>query len=858
MHENFDKKNDKKISSSEAEINLDPDDAEKLFHLYGKEINITNRQEAIEELAGNVEKYKNIIETINGVVYLVDENGFILFISKSIQNVFGYRQVEVLGKNFFEFVPEEDLTIAKSRFAKLTTAKNSLSEYRLKSKDGKLKRVNFISKAVFNKSEFAGVMGILIDISKDNKATKILESQSHLLKTVGEGCIAINLISEGITFGISNSKRTENILREVGKKLPDILEYSKILFYTHTPDNVINYVSPHSKKLLGLDPDELKMRWTELLTDNPVNQKGIELTKIAIETGVPQQPFEIEMRNDKKEIVWFEVQEIPVVKDGKTEIIVGSLRDITERKKAEEKLQTNQSLLTHALELANMGHWEYDIATDTFTFNDQFYKMLHTNIKEMGSYTMSSTEYVKRFVHPEDISFVSKRIGVIKSSEERNISKELEHRIIYADGNVGNIIVRIGIVKDRKGKTIRTYGVNQDITKRKAVENELIEAKERAEESNRLKSSFLANMSHEIRTPMFGILGFADILKDELIEPSHIEMVSTIKESGMRLISTLNSILDLSRIEANKQDIKTSPVNLNEIIKGVIQLYKPLVKNKNIYLKYIFPEKKIYLNSDKDLLYKIFNNLIDNAVKYTDHGGIVVKLMAQDENSDKKILVEITDTGIGISKEFHKIIFEPFRQASEGSSRKYEGAGLGLSITKKFIELLNGSIFLKSKPEEGSTFIVTFPYPGVAKETTYHSKTPPVVNAITNNPFNNVKVLLVEDEPSNASVISTYLKDYLKLDHVSDGNSAVKACSSKKYDVVLMDINLKGIDGVETLKQICNLDNHYSKIPIIAVTAYAMVGDREKFISNGFTDYISKPFNRSQLLMLLTDIFKND
>ena len=253
-----------------------------------------------------------------------------------------------------------------------------------------------------------------------------------------------------------------------------------------------------------------------MLTENPVNQKGIELTEIAIKTGIPQQPFEIEVRNDKNKIVWFEVHDIPIVKNGKTVLMVGFLRDITARKKAEEELQTSQSLLTHALEMANMGHWEYDVKTDTFTFNDQFYKMLRTSVKEIGSYTMSSTEYVKRFVHPEDISFVSKKIGIIESKEETNISNELEHRIIYADGNVGNIIVRVGIVKDRNGKTIRTYGVNQDITKRKAVENELIEAKERAEESSRLKSSFLANMSHEIRTPMFGILGFAEILMDEL------------------------------------------------------------------------------------------------------------------------------------------------------------------------------------------------------------------------------------------------------------------------------------------------------------------------------------------------------
>ncbi len=815
-----------------------------------------NKRVTTEELAANVEKYSHIIENINGVLYITNANGFITFISNSVQGVFGYRKDEVLGMNFLKFVSEEDLQIAKSSFARLSAEKNSLSEYRFRSKEGKLKLVICISKTVYNRSKFAGVMGVLIDISEINNAEKGFQSHSNLLKNVGEGAIAINLITDGNIGDISNGDRTEKALREIKLKLPELLENSKILFYTHTPDHIINFASPYSKQLLGIDPDEEKICWTELLTENPVNQKGIEFTEMAIETGIPPKPFEIEMRNDKKEILWFEVQEIPIVKDGKTFLMVASLRDNTERKKTEVELQTSQSLLIQALEMANMGHWEYDVITDTFTFNDQFYKLLRTSAMEVGSYTMSSTEYVKRFVHPEDSSFVFKVISNGNESTEGH--KEFEHRIIYADGNVGNIIVRIGIVKDVNGRIIRTFGVNQDITKHKSIENELIEAKKRAEESNRLKSIFLTHMSHEIRTPMVGILGFAELLWDELTEPSHVEMLSTIKKSGIRLVTTLNSILDLSRVEANKHEIKIAPVNLTEIIEETVKLHEPTVRSKKIYLKYILPEKNVYLNSDKDLLHKIFNNLIDNAVKYTHHGGVIVKLSVQDEVSYKKILVEITDTGIGIPREFHEIIFEPFRQVSEGFSRKFEGTGLGLSITKKFIELLNGTITLKSTPGEGSTFTVTLPYTNIVKETLSPSDETQQKNTINRDSLKNKTVLLVEDDPGNAAVITSFLQDNVNVDCVSDGNSAVKVCNSLKYDAVFMDINLKGIDGVETFKQIRKINNHYAHIPVIAITAYAMLGDKEKFLSFGFTHYISKPFDRNQLQILLKTIFKYD
>ena len=295
-----------------------------------------------EELAANEEKYSSVLENINSIVYYTNEKGIITFISKSTQNIFGYQQDEVLGKHFLEFVAEEDVLKAKSTFAKLAIKKKGLEELHLKSKDGQIKLVKLIHAAVFEESKFAGEMGIVIDFSGGHSEGQNLGFQSDLLNGVCEAIFAINLkanISDIEASSKSIRKLIENALHEVDQGLFKILDKSPIIFYTHTPDNIINFVSSRPKKLLGFDPEEIKTRWIELLTNNLVNQKGIELTKKAIETGTPQDPYEIEMRNDKNDIAWFEVREIPVLKDGKTVLMVGSLTDITDRKKAEEKLQ---------------------------------------------------------------------------------------------------------------------------------------------------------------------------------------------------------------------------------------------------------------------------------------------------------------------------------------------------------------------------------------------------------------------------------------------------------------------------------------------------------------------------------------
>ncbi|MCX6165058.1 MAG: PAS domain S-box protein [Ignavibacteriae bacterium] len=411
----------------------------------------------------------------------------------------------------------------------------------------------------------------------------------------------------------------------------------------------------------------------------------------------------------------------------------------------------------------------------------------------------------------------------------------------------------ISPIKNDKGETTHLLSVKEDITKRKQAEEELKNAIEKAEEANRLKSNFLANMSHELRTPMTGILGFAELMHNEIKDEELKEMSGMILKGGMRLTDTLNSILDLSSIEANKIDIDIQEKDIIELIKDSIRLFELSAKQKGISVKFLPDNDTPKAKIDERLFNQVMNNLLNNAIKFTEEGEIKVLCGLNETEDESYVFVKVKDTGIGILQKDIDKIFEPFRQVSEGLSRKYEGTGLGLTISKKFIELMNGKLSVESKISKGSAFTVLLPR---AKGIQFSQKPKEIKEIkVVKNFLTPPNILHVEDDMLGRKVVKVLLKRECKVTDVEDGETAILLAKKEKFDLVLMDINLRGISGIETTMALRTIPG-YEKTPIIAVTAYAMVGDKEEFMRNGCTHYLSKPFTKESLIKIIKEALK--
>jgi len=405
----------------------------------------------------------------------------------------------------------------------------------------------------------------------------------------------------------------------------------------------------------------------------------------------------------------------------------------------------------------------------------------------------------------------------------------------------------VGIVKD--GALVRTWGTQMDITARKHSEKELIAAKEKAEESDRLKSAFLANMSHEIRTPMNGILGFTELLKTpDLTGEEQQEYIRIIRKSGDRMLNIINDIVEISRIEAGQMKVVSSTINVNHKISDIFAFFKHETDQKGIQLimKKGLPDNEAVIRTDDEKVYGILTNLIKNAIKFTKKGVIEIGYNQKDQHLE----FYVKDTGTGIPPENMELIFERFRQGSESLTRNYEGAGLGLAISRSYVEILGGRIRVESEPGNGSVFYFTIPYNPVSEKV--GAKVKRISGLLDETGFEKVKILIAEDDEISDLLMTTAVRRISsEILHARTGNEAIEACRiNPDIDLVLMDIKMPDMDGYEATRQIRQFDKD---VVIIAQTAYAMAGDREKALGAGCNEHLSKPVNQRLLIALIKD-----
>ena len=391
---------------------------------------------------------------------------------------------------------------------------------------------------------------------------------------------------------------------------------------------------------------------------------------------------------------------------------------------------------------------------------------------------------------------------------------------------------------DERGDTI-TYHIAAT-----TADAELIEAKEEAEEMTRLKSAFLANMSHEIRTPLTGIIGFATVLAKELPDEQR-EFAELIRESGRRLMEMLNSVLDLAKLESDQMLLNLCSIDLALEARRAADLLRPVAADKGLALDFQMEEgvETATVCADRAALNRVLHNLIGNAIKFTDRGSVVIRVWRDDEVGR----VAISDTGCGIDKHFLPHLFEEFRQESSGTMRSHQGSGLGLAITRRLVDLMKGSIQVESIKGNGSTFTVALP-------AAHEEPVVPVAHVahVSHEPSAMIpmSLLLVEDHEDTQHLLMELLENHYSVSVAGAASEAFLLACQRQFDLVMMDIDLgEGPDGVELLQQLRSMPE-YAEVPIVAVTAYALPGDRERFLDMGFTAYVSKPFDVDELLHL--------
>lgn len=390
-------------------------------------------------------------------------------------------------------------------------------------------------------------------------------------------------------------------------------------------------------------------------------------------------------------------------------------------------------------------------------------------------------------------------------------------------------------------------------TVRKQSEKEIMQAKEKAEESDKLKTTFLGQMSHELRTPLNSILGFAGILEKEISTPELREMASYITKGGSRLLNTLNLLIDLSQLESNLLQPDIEEINLNKLLHELKLLFSHHAAEQGLHFRLEEKATGIKIAGDLNHVEKILYNLLDNAFKYTREGFVKVSIAKVKYGQNNWAEVRVTDSGIGIAPERQPFIFERFRQASEGYNREFEGAGLGLAVTKKMVQMMHGEITLESRPGKGSCFIVRLPLHSTAPEPKVTVKEE---EELESPPKRSYKILIAEDEVTHQKYLEYILSGSYQLQFAANGTQALQLAREHDFAAILLDINLgKEMNGLELLREMRKIPFH-QRTPVAAVTANVLKGDEDKLLREGFDYYLAKPFRIKEVKLLVEKMIR--
>jgi PAS domain S-box-containing protein len=774
---------------------------------------ITEKQEALLALTQSELKYKTLYESANDAILLM-KNEIIIDCNEKTAEIFKTTKEKIIGQDLYFFSPDiqpdghTSIIKAKEKITKVLNDVPQFFEWKHKGIDGTL----FDAEVSLKKIEFQDevyMQAIVRDVTERKNSDRIIAEQKRELST-----LMGNL--PGMAYRCANNIKWT--MEFVSDGCYQLTGYRKDELIN---DKVISYAN-----LIHKDDQLLVYETVQNAVNN--HEAFTILYRIRTWQGIVKWVWE------KGRAIYDD--------EGKVICLEGFITDITERKLAEEKIV----ILAHALKSVSECVCVANLRDKIIFVNKSFSRVYGYSPEEIIgkpiTYLQSDKNdpAVVKKIYPETLAggWTGELINKRKNGEEFAIH------------------LSTSLITDDAGKPIALAAVIVDITNLKTQESELLDVKEKVEYAARLKNNFFTNISHELRTPLFGILGFAEILRDKIEQPELSEMAEMVLTSCKRLMETLNSVLDLSKIATDKLEMSITVVNIGKFIDENIKLFQSLAAKKGLVLNAKMLNKNIFAFVDVKLLYQILNNLISNAIKYTDKGSITIRTKIIKQNNIDYASFSVKDTGIGISKDNLNHIFEEFRQVSEGLNRQFEGSGLGLTITKKFVELMSGEINVESKLGKGTTFTVLFPLHHYRenKIKIWDKITPEIKDKKEFKLAALPEILMVDDDSVSREITFQFLKNICKVDFADSGDAALQLVNKKTYKLILMDINLgKGMSGIETTRRIKSIST-YNNIPIVALTAFAMEGEKEEFLNSGCTHYLSKPFMKKDLIDLIIDL----
>jgi two-component system, sensor histidine kinase and response regulator len=654
-----------------------------------------------------------------------------------------------------------------------------------------------------------------------------------------------------LTEDITERKRTDEERQLLTRRMQLILESTGQGIYGIDLEGRCTFVNRATCEMVGYRPDEAVGRNMHYL----VHHHKLDGSPYPVEQCPIFRAFiKGEGCRIDTEVIWHrdgsaipvEYSSFPIVENGKITGAVVTIVDITERKRAEEKLRESEQLFRSIFENAQIGINFFSIDRQELSPNRAMQEILGYSEKEL-----SRLETWDNITHPDESASDAKRYAeLVQGKREKDA---WEQRLVRRDGRIVVTNVRFSLLRDTAGKPQYLAALQEDITERKRLEAELVTAKDVAEAATKAKSDFLANMSHEIRTPMNAILGMTHLALKTELTPKQRDYLTKSKTAAQALLAIINDILDFSKIEAGKLEMERMDFRLDDVLEHLSSIIGHKVHDKNLEFLIAAPhELPPNLVGDPLRLGQILINLVNNAVKFTDRGEVVVSVTVEEQLSDRiKLKFSVRDSGIGMTPEQTGRLFQAFSQADTSTTRKYGGTGLGLSISKRLVEMTGGEIWVESNYGAGSTFLFTAWF-GVGSAELGKKR---FIRDLTD-----IRALVVDDNALAREILADALKAFaLRVETVSSGESALlelaAADSRDPYQVVLMDWHMPGMDGLEASRLILSAE-HLKHVPkIVMVTAFGGEEIRTQADEIGVNGYLLKPVSSSLLYDTLMDLF---